>query len=126
GAVGVVADRPGRDQLRGGDRAVVSGRRARRRAVGRVLLHRVAAADDGADRAPEGRAMSTVATGQASGRYARLMTSVLRGTLRLDVLVNKMYPTDFNQLYYIGGLSNLFILFLVMSGIFFFFYYDAI
>ena len=57
------------------------------------------------------------------GRYGRMMTSVLRGTLRLDVLINRIYPTDFNPLYYTGGLSNLFLLILVLSGVFLFFYY---
>src|SRR2546426_105149 len=69
--------------------------------------------------------MSTVVERQISGRYARLMTSLLRGTLRLDVWVNRLYPTDFNPLYYTGGLSNLFLFTLVLSGIFLFFYYDA-
>src|SRR2546422_2101147 len=69
--------------------------------------------------------MSTVVERQIPGRYARLMTSLLRGTLRLDVWVNRLYPTDFNPLYYTGGLSNLFLFTLVLSGIFLFFYYDA-
>ncbi len=56
-------------------------------------------------------------------RYARLMTALLRDTLRLDVFINRLYPTDFNPLYYTGGLSNLFLLILVLSGIFLFFYY---
>lgn len=56
-------------------------------------------------------------------RYGRLMTTVLRGTLMPDVYINKVYPTDFNPLYYTGGLSNLFLLILVLSGIFLFFYY---
>src|SRR2546428_7196486 len=69
--------------------------------------------------------MSTGVERQTPGRYARLMTSLLRGTLRLDVWVNRLYPTDFNPLYYTGGLSNLFLFTLVLSGIFLFFYYDA-
>src|SRR2546428_5384509 len=69
--------------------------------------------------------MSTVVERQIPGRYARLMTSLLRGTLRLDVWVNRLYPTDFNPLYYTGGLSNLFLFTLVLSVIFLFFHYDA-
>jgi len=57
--------------------------------------------------------------------YGRLMTGVLRGTLKLDVLVNRIYPSDFNPLYYTGGLANLFLFVLVLSGIFLFFYYEA-
>lgn len=67
----------------------------------------------------------SVAAPRASGRYGRFMTSLLRGTLRLDVYLNRIYPTDFNPLYYTGGLSNLFLLTLVLSGIFLFFYYEA-
>lgn len=59
------------------------------------------------------------------GRYGRLMTGLLRITLRLDTAVNRIYPTDFNPLYYTGGLSNLFLFVLVLSGIFLFFYYEA-
>lgn len=58
-------------------------------------------------------------------RYGRLMTTLLRGTLRLDVWIGRIYPSDFNPLYYTGGLSNLFLLVLVLSGIFLFFYYEA-
>ncbi len=65
--------------------------------------------------------MSAVA--ERPSRFGRTMTGVLRGTLRLDVLINRIYPTDFNPLYYTGGLSNLFLLTLVLSGIFLFFYY---
>lgn len=57
--------------------------------------------------------------------YGRLMTGVLRGTLKLDVLINRIYPSDVNPLYYTGGLANLFLLVLVLSGIFLFFYYEA-
>ena len=53
------------------------------------------------------------------------MTSLLRVTLRLDTFINKIYPTEFNPLYYTGGLSNLFLFVLVLSGIFLFFYYEA-
>jgi ferredoxin len=53
------------------------------------------------------------------------MTGVLRGTLKLDVLVNRIYPSDFNPLYYTGGLANLFLFVLVLSGVFLFFYYEA-
>lgn len=69
--------------------------------------------------------MSTVVESQIASRYRRLMTALLRGTLRLDVWVNKVYPSDFNPLYYTGGLSNLFLFVLVLSGIFLFFYYEA-
>lgn len=69
--------------------------------------------------------MSTVTEGQPSSRYGRFMTALLRGTLRLDVWVNRVYPADFNPLYYTGGLSNLFLFILVVSGIFLFFYYEA-
>jgi quinol-cytochrome oxidoreductase complex cytochrome b subunit/Pyruvate/2-oxoacid:ferredoxin oxidoreductase delta subunit len=69
--------------------------------------------------------MSTVTAERVSGRYGRFMTAVLRGTLRLDVWINRVYPSDFNPLYYTGGLSNLFLFTLVLSGIFLFFYYDA-
>lgn len=69
--------------------------------------------------------MRTVAEQPATGRYGRFMTSLLRGTLKLDVFVNRIYPTDFNPLYYTGGLSNLFLFILVLSGIFLFFYYEA-
>lgn len=58
-------------------------------------------------------------------RYGRLMTGLLRITLRLDTFIHKLYPTDFNPLYYTGGLSNLFLFILVLSGIFLFFYYEA-
>lgn len=68
--------------------------------------------------------MSTATTDQATYRYARSMTALLRGTLHLDVWINRVYPTDFNPLYYTGGLSNLFLLTLVLSGIFLFFYYE--
>ena len=61
----------------------------------------------------------------ARGRYGRFMTALLRGTLRLDVLINKVYPADYNPLYYTGGLANLFLFILVLSGIFLFFYYEA-
>ncbi|HXF81225.1 MAG TPA: cytochrome b N-terminal domain-containing protein [bacterium] len=59
------------------------------------------------------------------GRYGRVMTALLRGTLRLDVVVNRVYPSDYNPLYYTGGLANLFLFVLVLSGIFLFFYYEA-
>jgi len=66
---------------------------------------------------------TAVSTSSAPSWYARLMTGLLSGTLRLDVYTNKIYPTDFNPFYYTGGLSNLFLLTLVLSGIFLFFYY---
>lgn len=68
--------------------------------------------------------MSVTARVPRSG-YGRLMTGVLRGTIKLDVLVSRIYPTDFNPLYYTGGLANLFLFVLVLSGIFLFFYYEA-
>ena len=61
----------------------------------------------------------------ARGRYGRVMTTLLRATLRLDVAVNRLSPTDYNPLYYTGGLANLFLLILVLSGLFLFFYYEA-
>ncbi len=55
--------------------------------------------------------------------YKRLLGQLLRWTLRLDVWINRVYPADFNPLYYTGGLSNLFLTILVLSGIFLFLYY---
>ncbi|MGH2360143.1 MAG: cytochrome b N-terminal domain-containing protein, partial [bacterium] len=55
--------------------------------------------------------------------YRRVLTALLRATLRLDVAINRVYPTDLNPLYYTGGLTNLFLFVLVVSGIFIFFYY---
>ncbi len=55
--------------------------------------------------------------------YKRLLDRLLRWTLRLDVWINRAYPADFNPLYYTGGLSNLFLTILVLSGIFLFLYY---
>jgi quinol-cytochrome oxidoreductase complex cytochrome b subunit/Pyruvate/2-oxoacid:ferredoxin oxidoreductase delta subunit len=55
--------------------------------------------------------------------YKRLLSGLLRWTLSLDVWINRLYPADFNPLYYTGGLSNLFLTALVLSGIFLFLYY---
>ncbi len=55
--------------------------------------------------------------------YKRLLGRLLRWTLGLDVWINRIYPADFNPLYYTGGLSNLFLTILVLSGIFLFLYY---
>ena len=55
--------------------------------------------------------------------YKRLLDRLLRWTLGLDVWINRIYPPDFNPLYYTGGLSNLFLTILVLSGIFLFLYY---
>lgn len=55
--------------------------------------------------------------------YKRALRRLLDWTLGLDVWVNRVYPQDFNPLYYTGGLSNLFLTILVLSGIFLFFYY---
>ena len=55
--------------------------------------------------------------------YKRLLERLLRWTLGLDVWINRVYPADFNPLYYTGGLSNLFLTVLVLSGIFLFLYY---
>jgi len=66
-----------------------------------------------------------IAPSPPRSRYGRFMTGVLRGTLKLDVWINKVYPADYNPLYYTGGLSNLFLFILVLSGIFLFFYYEA-
>ncbi len=55
--------------------------------------------------------------------YRRALTALLRWTLRLDVAINRVYPTDLNPLYYTGGLTNLFLFILFLSGIFILFYY---
>ncbi|HEV2439221.1 MAG TPA: cytochrome b N-terminal domain-containing protein [bacterium] len=55
--------------------------------------------------------------------YNRLLARLLDWTLRLDVAINRVYPEDFNPLYYTGGLANLFLTVLVLSGIFLFLYY---
>ena len=55
--------------------------------------------------------------------YKRWLDGLLRWTLGLDVWINRAYPADFNPLYYTGGLSNLFLTILVLSGIFLFLYY---
>jgi ferredoxin len=55
--------------------------------------------------------------------YSRLLARLLDWTLRLDVAINRVYPEDFNPLYYTGGLANLFLTVLVLSGIFLFLYY---
>ncbi|HEV2281057.1 MAG TPA: cytochrome b N-terminal domain-containing protein [bacterium] len=55
--------------------------------------------------------------------YSRALARLLAWTLRLDVAINRVYPEDFNPLYYTGGLSNLFLTVLVLSGIFLFLYY---
>jgi ferredoxin len=55
--------------------------------------------------------------------YQRLLSSLQRATLRLDVAINRVYPSDLNPLYYTGGLTNLFLFLLVVTGIFIFFYY---
>lgn len=68
---------------------------------------------------------ATATTMPSERRYSRLMTALLRATLRLDIWIGRVYPADFNPLYYTGGLANLFLLVLVLSGIFLFFYYEA-
>lgn len=55
--------------------------------------------------------------------YRRYLTALQRWTLGLDVWINRIYPSDLNPLYYTGGLTNLFLFVLVLSGIFIFFYY---
>jgi quinol-cytochrome oxidoreductase complex cytochrome b subunit len=55
--------------------------------------------------------------------YRKTLTGLQRFTLRLDVAINSVYPSDLNPLYYTGGLTNLFLFILVLSGIFIFFYY---
>lgn len=55
--------------------------------------------------------------------YRRLLARLLRWTLRVDTWISRVYPDDFNPLYYTGGLANLFLTVLVLSGIFLFFYY---
>lgn len=57
--------------------------------------------------------------------YKRALTWLLRQTLKLDVYINRVYPTDWNPLYYTGGLANFFLFVLVISGILLFFYYVA-
>jgi len=55
--------------------------------------------------------------------YKRALGRLLDATLRLDTVIGRVYPDDFNPLYYTGGLSNLFLTILVLTGIFLFFYY---
>lgn len=55
--------------------------------------------------------------------YRRVLTALLRVTLRLDRAVTRVLPSDLNPLYYTGGLTSLFLFILVLSGIFLFFYY---
>ena len=55
--------------------------------------------------------------------YRRALARLLSWTLRLDIGINRVYPEDFNPLYYTGGLSNLFLTVLILSGIFLLFYY---
>lgn len=55
--------------------------------------------------------------------YRRTLTALLRLTLRLDVAIGRLVPSDLNPLYYTGGLAHLFLFILVVSGIFIFFYY---
>jgi len=55
--------------------------------------------------------------------YKRLLTRLYGWTLALDVWIARAYPPDFNPLYYTGGLSNLFLTVLILSGIFLFLYY---
>ena len=57
--------------------------------------------------------------------YRRALTWLLRQTLKLDVSINRVYPTDWNPLYYTGGLSHFFLFVLVLSGILLLFYYVA-
>jgi hypothetical protein len=37
--------------------------------------------------------------------YRRLLSNLQSATLRLDVWIQRVYPQDFNPLYYTGGLS---------------------
>ncbi|MDR7483954.1 MAG: cytochrome b N-terminal domain-containing protein [Armatimonadota bacterium] len=55
--------------------------------------------------------------------YRRTLSALLRWTLRLDVFINRVWPSDLNPLYYTGGFANLFLFILVLSGLFIFFYY---
>jgi quinol-cytochrome oxidoreductase complex cytochrome b subunit/NAD-dependent dihydropyrimidine dehydrogenase PreA subunit len=55
--------------------------------------------------------------------YKRILRSLQRTTLQVDVALNRILPSDWNPLYYTGGLSNLFLTILILSGIFLFFYY---
>lgn len=55
--------------------------------------------------------------------YRKTLTALQRWTLRVDVWINRVYPSDLNPLYYTGGLTHLFLFILVLSGIFIFLYY---
>ena len=57
--------------------------------------------------------------------YRRALSWLLRQTVKLDVYINRVYPADWNPLYYTGGLSHFFLFVLVISGILLFFYYVA-
>jgi len=57
--------------------------------------------------------------------YRRALTWLLRQTVKLDVYINRIYPSDWNPLYYTGGLAHFFLFVLVLSGILLFFYYVA-
>jgi quinol-cytochrome oxidoreductase complex cytochrome b subunit/Pyruvate/2-oxoacid:ferredoxin oxidoreductase delta subunit len=56
--------------------------------------------------------------------YRRLLQRIQSATLKVDVAINRVYPQDFNPLYYTGGLSNLFLTVLVISGILIWLYYE--
>jgi quinol-cytochrome oxidoreductase complex cytochrome b subunit/Pyruvate/2-oxoacid:ferredoxin oxidoreductase delta subunit len=56
--------------------------------------------------------------------YRRLLSNLQSATLRLDVWIHRALPQDFNPLYYTGGLANLFLTILVVSGILIFLYYE--
>ncbi|MBI4280158.1 MAG: cytochrome b N-terminal domain-containing protein [Armatimonadetes bacterium] len=55
--------------------------------------------------------------------YKRWLRALQRATLRVDVFINRVYPSEWNPLYFTGGLGNLFLVVLVLSGIFIFLYY---
>lgn len=56
--------------------------------------------------------------------YRRLLRRIHGATLKVDAAINRVYPQDFNPLYYTGGLSNLFLTMLVVSGIVIWLYYE--
>jgi quinol-cytochrome oxidoreductase complex cytochrome b subunit/NAD-dependent dihydropyrimidine dehydrogenase PreA subunit len=56
--------------------------------------------------------------------YRKAILRLQDWTLRLDRWIQRVYPQDFNPLYYTGGLSNLFLTVLVISGILIFLYYE--
>ncbi|MBM3449695.1 MAG: 4Fe-4S dicluster domain-containing protein [Armatimonadetes bacterium] len=54
----------------------------------------------------------------------RLWLRLQSATLKADVFINRLLYQDFNPLYYTGGLANLFLTVLVITGILIFLYYE--